>query len=126
MIDDRARAPYYGGERVFGDVYFQAGTVGEEAIQALQRATYFNFRFVQAFASLGSAYLMKGMIDESIQNSMKALELAPEFAVAHNNLAIAYLEKGDYPKAVEHCDQAVKLGYTVAPEILKEIDKYRT
>ena len=68
---------------------------------------------------------MKGEIDESIKNSLKALELAPEFAVAHNNLAIAYLEKEDYDKAVEHCDKAMKLGYEVAPRILEEIEKYR-
>ena len=56
---------------------------------------------------------------------LKILDLEPSFAVAHNNLAIAYLENGEYEMAVKHCDKAVKLGYEVAPEILKEIEQYR-
>jgi tetratricopeptide (TPR) repeat protein len=68
---------------------------------------------------------MKGMIDESIETSLKAVELEPEFAVAYNNLGIAYLEKGEYELAIKHVDKAVELGYEVAPEILDEIKKYR-
>jgi tetratricopeptide (TPR) repeat protein len=68
---------------------------------------------------------MKGMLDESIQTSLKVIELEPDFAVAHNNLGIAYLEKGERDLAVKHLDKAVELGYEVAPEILDEIKKYR-
>jgi len=98
---------------------------GLEAIKNLERATAFNFRFIQAFANLGSAYLMKGRVDDAIEANHKALELEPDFAPAHNNLAIAYLEKGDFAAAVTHCDRALALGYEVAPEILKEIEKHR-
>jgi len=68
---------------------------------------------------------MTGQITESIQTNHKALELEPNFAVAHNNLAIAYIENGQYDLAVEHCDKALKLGYDVSPEILKELEKHR-
>jgi tetratricopeptide (TPR) repeat protein len=68
---------------------------------------------------------MKGMIDESIETSLKVIELQPNFAVAYNNLAIAYLEKGEHVLAVKHVDKAVELGYEVSPEILKEVKKYR-
>ena len=68
---------------------------------------------------------MKGLIEDSIENSLKAIQLNADFAPAHNNLAIAYLEKGAYDLAVEHADKAVKLGYDVAPEILNEINGYR-
>jgi len=68
---------------------------------------------------------MKGMIDESIDTSMKVIAIEPEFAVAYNNLGIAYLEKGEYSLAVKNLDKAVELGYEVAPEILDEIKKYR-
>jgi len=68
---------------------------------------------------------MKGLVDESIKASLKAIQLEPVFAVAHNNLAIAYLENGEYDLAIKHCDKAVNLGYKVAPEILKEIEHHR-
>jgi tetratricopeptide (TPR) repeat protein len=74
---------------------------------------------------LANAYLIKGMIDESIETNLKALKLHPDFGPAHNNLAIAYLEKGEHQPAIEHCEKAVALGYEVPPEILKEIDRLK-
>jgi len=68
---------------------------------------------------------MKGMVDESIEADLKALDREEGFAVAHNNLAIAYLEKKNYELAIKHGDKARELGYDIAPEILKEIDGYR-
>ena len=97
----------------------------DEAIKNLEKATTFNFRYIQAFANLASAYLMKGLIEDSIESSNKAIQLNADFAPAHNNLAIAYLEKGAYVQAAEHADKAVKLGYDMAPEILNEIDGHR-
>ena len=37
---------------------------------------------------------MKGLVEDSIEMSLKAVQLNADFAPAHNNLAIAYLEKG--------------------------------
>jgi tetratricopeptide (TPR) repeat protein len=68
---------------------------------------------------------MKGRVQDSIETNRKVLELQPDFAPAHNNIAIAYLENRQYPEAAKHCDQALALGYEVAPEILKEIEKHR-
>ena len=107
-----------------GFVELQRGNV-DEAIKALERATAFNFRYVQAFANLANAHLMKGRLEESIENNLKAIKLQSNFAPAHNNLAIAYLEKGDYHRAAEHCDKAVELGYEVAADILSEIERHR-
>ena len=64
---------------------------------------------------------MKGDVEKSIENSEKALSLAPDFAVAHNNLGIAYLQKGEKDKAREHLEKARSLGYEVAPQILSEV-----
>ena len=69
--------------------------------------------------------MLKGRVEDSIEANLKAIKLHADFAPAHNNLAIAYLEKGEYELAVQHGDKAVKLGYEVAPEILKEIDGHR-
>ena len=91
----------------------------------MEKATTFNFRYIQAFTNLGNAYLMKGRIEESIEASLKAVKLHPEFAPAHNNLAVAYLEKGDVQRAIEHCDKALSLGYEVSPDLLKEINAHK-
>ena len=99
----------------------QRGEV-DEAITALEKATHFNFRFIQAFATLANAYLAKGRIDDAIETNHKVLKLAPDFAVAHNNLAICYLEKSNLEKARLHCGKAIDLGYEVAPEIKREIE----
>jgi tetratricopeptide (TPR) repeat protein len=97
----------------------------DEAIKALKRSTAFNYKFIQGLTTLANAYLMKGMVEESIETSLKALEIEPNFAVAHNNLAITYIEKGEFRSAISHADRAVKLGYTVAPEILAILEPYR-
>ena len=120
----KARAGFFEGYGNMGFVHLQRGEA-EEAIAALKKALTFNSRFIQAHSTLASAYLMSGLIDESIEANLKVIELDPDFAIAYNNLAIAYLEKGEYDKAVENCDKAIKFGYEVAPEILKEIEKYR-
>jgi tetratricopeptide (TPR) repeat protein len=118
----KARPGFSEGHGNIGFVQLQKGNV-DEAIAALERATAFNFRFIQALTTLANAYLMKGRIDDSIDTNLKALKVEPNFPVAHNNLAIAYLEKGDYRQAAEHCDKAVSLGYDVAEEVRKEIEK---
>jgi tetratricopeptide (TPR) repeat protein len=93
-----------------GFIELQKGNI-DEAIKALEKATTFNFRYVQA--------------DESIEANLKALKLHPDFAPAHHNLAIAYLEKGEAKEAIEHCEKAVALGYEVPPEILKEVEELK-
>lgn len=120
----KCRAGFAEGYANIGFVYLNMGNA-EEAIPPLLKAIRWNSRFIQAYATLANAYMMTGQITESILTNRKALDLEPDFAVAHNNLAIAYLEDGQYDLAVEHCDKAVKLGYPVAPEILKEIEKHR-
>ena len=120
----KSRAGFSEGWANIGFAQRQLGNI-EEAIFALEKATRWNPKFLQAYTTLANAYLMKGMIDESIDANLNALKIEESFAVAHNNLAIAYLEKKHYEMAVQHCDKAVELGYNVAPEILKEIEKYR-
>jgi tetratricopeptide (TPR) repeat protein len=120
----KSRAGFSEGWANIGFAQLQLGNI-EEAITALEKATRWNPKFLQAYTTLANAYLMKGMVDESIETNLKALELEEDFAVAHNNLAIAYLEKKHYEMAVKHLDKAVKLGYEVAPEILKEIENHR-
>ena len=118
----KARPGFSEGYGNIGFVHMQKGEL-DEAIKALKRSTAFNFRFVQGYTTLATAYLLKGQVDDAIEACLNALKAGPDFPVAHNNLAIAYLEKGDREKAREHLQRARDLGYAVAPELLKELDR---
>ncbi len=119
-----ARAGFAEGYGNIGFVYLQQGKL-DEAIAALQKAIQYNNHFLQAYTTLANAYLMKGLVAESIEANQKVLSIEPNFAIAHNNLAIAYLEAGQPQAAIVHCDKAIEFGYSVAPEILKELEPYR-
>lgn len=97
----------------------------DKAIKNLRKAIIYNKDFVQAYTTLGNAYLMKDLIRESIEASLEALSIAPDFPIAHNNLAIAYLEAGEPDKAIDHCDKAEALGYQVSEELKEELKQYR-
>ena len=117
-----SRAGFSEGWGNIGFVHLQKGEL-DKAVYALEKAVKYNPKFIQARATLANAYLMQGNIREAIEASKKVLDFEPDFAVAHNNLAIAYLEDGNPELAKLHCDKAVELGYKVAPEIVREIDK---
>ncbi len=95
------------------------------AIKNLRKAIIHNSKFVQAYTTLGNAYLMKGLLDESIKANLKAIEVQPEFPIAHNNLSVVYLQKGEYALAVKHCDKAGEFGFEVAEELKKELEPHR-
>ena len=98
----------------------------EKAIKFLRKAIIHNKHYIQAYTTLGTAYFMKGLVDEAIKANQEALEIVPAFPVAHNNLAVAYLEKEEFSKAVEHCDKAVELGYDVPRDLLDELAPHRS
>jgi tetratricopeptide (TPR) repeat protein len=97
----------------------------DKAIKNLRKAIIHNQKFVQAYTTLGTAYFMKGLVPEGIKANLEALSVEPQFPIAHNNLAVAYLESEEYDKAIVHCDQAVKLGFEVAPALLDELAPHR-
>ncbi|MCG8686994.1 MAG: tetratricopeptide repeat protein [Desulfobacterales bacterium] len=97
----------------------------DKAIKHLKKAIIHNKHFIQAYTTLGTAYFMKGLIEEGIKANQEALEVEPKFPVAHNNLAVAYLELEDYEKAIKHCDEAVSLGFEVKKELLDELAPHR-
>ncbi len=97
----------------------------EKAIKNLRKAIIHNKYFVQAYTTLGTAYFMKGLVEEGIKANLEAINVQPEFPVAHNNLSVAYLEKGDFDLAIKHCDKALELGFEVAQELLDELAPHR-
>lgn len=97
----------------------------DKAVSNLKKAIIHNKNFVQAYATLGTAYFMKGLVREGIEANLEAIKIAPDFPVAHNNLAAAYLEVGEFDKAVAHCDKAEALGYEVPEKLKKELLPHR-
>ncbi len=95
------------------------------AIKNLRKAIVHNAKFVQAFTTLGTAYFMKGLVDEGIKANLEALNVEPKFPIAHNNLAVGYLEKQDYEKAILHCDKAEALGFEINEALKKELEPHR-
>ena len=97
----------------------------DKAIKNLKKAIIHNKNFIQAYTTLGTAYFMKGLVEEGIKANLQALSVEPKFPIAHNNLAVAYLELKDYKRAIEHCDIAVDLGFEVNPALLEELASFR-
>ncbi|OQY02441.1 MAG: hypothetical protein B6I26_00970 [Desulfobacteraceae bacterium 4572_130] len=127
----KARAGFAEGYGNIGFVLLQQCT-GEDtkadqekidmAIKNLKKAIIHNAKFVQAFTTLGTAYLMKGLVNEAIEAELEAIKIHPDFPIAHSNLVIAYLEKKDYEKARLHCNKAEELGYEIPKELKEELD----
>ncbi len=97
----------------------------DKAIKHLRKAIIFNKNFIQAYTTLGTAYFMKGLVEEGIKANLEAVNIQPDFPVAHNNLAVAYLQIKDYPKAISHCDKAAALGFEVHSDLLEELASHR-
>ncbi|MBC8438932.1 MAG: tetratricopeptide repeat protein [Deltaproteobacteria bacterium] len=97
----------------------------DKAIKNLKKAIIHNKNFVQAYATLGTAYFMKGLVQEGIKANLQAIKVQPEFPVAHNNLAVAYLQSKEFDKAIAHCDKAEELGYPVPQELKNELAPHR-
>ncbi|MCG8636632.1 MAG: tetratricopeptide repeat protein [Desulfobacterales bacterium] len=98
----------------------------DKAIKNLKKAIIHNKHFIQAYTTLSTAYFMKGLVREAIKANQEALGVEPNFPIAHNNLAVAYLELEEYDKAITHCDEAVRLGFEVAPDLLNELAPHRS
>ncbi|MEA1968976.1 MAG: tetratricopeptide repeat protein [Thermodesulfobacteriota bacterium] len=97
----------------------------DQAIKSLKKAIIHNSKFVQAFTTLGNAYFMKGLVEESIKANLEAVKIQPEFPVAYSNLAVAYLEKKEFSRAVEYCDKAESLGFEPPEGLKQELKSYR-
>lgn len=63
----------------------------------------------RVYTILGNAYSRKGLLDEAIEQYIKAIEVRPDYVDAYNNLGNRYLDKGLSGKAVEYYQQAIHL-----------------
>ena len=58
---------------------------------------------------LGAANLSLGLVDDTIKNYQKVLELNPKHTDAYNNLGMAFYEQGKFAEAAESYQKAVEL-----------------
>lgn len=75
--------------------------------------------------ALGSAYLRAGSVDEAEKAYREALKLRPKYGEALNNLAVICIKRGDYEQAYLHAKAAQKAGFSVHPQLLKDIEEAR-
>jgi tetratricopeptide (TPR) repeat protein len=65
-----------------------------------------------AYTNLAEAFFKKGKLDETIEQSRKALQIDPVQAVAHSAMGLAFLQRRQLDEAVVHLQRAVEIAPT--------------
>jgi protein O-mannosyl-transferase len=60
-------------------------------------------------SNLGGALLKKGLVDESIIQSNRSIEIDPNYEFGHYNLAAALMKKGEADEAITHLQILLKM-----------------
>jgi len=60
-------------------------------------------------SNLGGALLKKGLVDESIIQSNRSIEIDPNYEFGHYNLAAALMKKGEADEAITHLQIVLKM-----------------
>ncbi len=81
----------------------------EDALQELQRVIELSPDNARAYLLMGATYDYLGFPDESLQATLRSLEIEPTRA-GYRDLGITYYFLGDYEKAAEAFERAVELG----------------
>lgn len=68
---------------------------------------------IDAYLSIGDAYLEKNMYDESIKSFKKAIELKSKCADAYKGIIESYIRKGDRSSANKYKEKAKKLNLKI-------------
>ncbi|MFH1493112.1 MAG: tetratricopeptide repeat protein, partial [Candidatus Omnitrophota bacterium] len=102
-------------------IYEKLGNLGE--------AVYFKSRALELLNGSALDYYKLGIVygelgdKRAVEAFKKAISLEPKFAAAHNNLAVTYanLEPPENDLARKHAKLALKYGYKVDPNFLKQL-----
>jgi tetratricopeptide (TPR) repeat protein len=79
------------------------------AIFYFNKVLEINPRFVEAYYSRASAWIIIGEPDRAIADCTKALEINPKCIKAYNNRGVAWLKKENYRHAISDFDLALKI-----------------
>ena len=107
-----------------GILYKRKGML-KEAMVNLNQALSLNPHLKEAHIYLGRIFEEKEMPHDAIAEYKKSLSIDSDYALAHNNLALLYYSTGNYQSSITHCDTALRLGFKVPAQLLKNLAPYR-
>lgn len=81
----------------------------DKAINEIKKAIDLKPGFVNAYVSLGNAYLNKDLFDMAIAEYRNALRLRSDYAEVYVNIGNAYIKKGIIDRAIESYSKALTL-----------------
>jgi len=80
------------------------------SLKVIEDAIAFNFRKEAVMHDFkGVAFGDKGMVDKSITEHTKAIEIDPKIAAPYNNRGNAYGNKGHYDRAISDFNKAIEI-----------------
>jgi len=105
-----------------GNAYFNGGNY-DGAILDYTKTSQLKPNFIEAYDNRAAAYINKGNNDQAILDCSKVIALNPDFSDAYNNRGTAYYYKKEYDKAWADIHTAEKLGASIDPPFLKDLQK---
>jgi tetratricopeptide (TPR) repeat protein len=75
----------------------------------------------ELYLALGSAYFRQGIMADAEREYGEAVEANPKLGPAHNNLAVIYMLTGRFKEAHEAVRKAEKAGFSVNPNLKKDL-----
>jgi tetratricopeptide (TPR) repeat protein len=91
----------------------------DNALIDFMQATETNPKFADAFANLGTYWILREAADGALDAFNKAIEINPEFALAYNGRGCAYFGRGkyEYEKAIDDMEKAFDLCPALLPAL---------
>jgi len=103
---------------------YEMTQMSAEAVKAYKKALKIAPDNAMYHYNLGAVYTQMGRASRAIAEYKQAIAINPDLAEAHNNLAVAYFFQKEYNLAAIHCDRAIKLGFAVHPQFLKDLQAH--
>jgi protein O-mannosyl-transferase len=92
------------------------------AINDFSIALKLNPNIFDAYLTRGGAYYQLKQFDEAIEDYNYVLTLNPNHAPTYCNRSITFLFTGQYEKAMQDALKASELGFSVPPQLIKDIE----
>jgi tetratricopeptide (TPR) repeat protein len=118
----------YGVNKTFDEFYAEgmrhiAVKNYDNAIYNFTEAIRLNPKLIKAYVNRGVAYIGIDRYELAIADFTAVIKLDPKNGKAYNNRAVAHWRAGERQKARADAQEAQKLGISVNPEFLKQIQE---
>ncbi len=101
------------------EIFLSAGDQ-DRAVALLRKSLRLNVS-PEAHNMLGVAYTQKGMLNNALEEFLKAYQLDPNFTGVRDNIAKVYMDIGNFHTAAEFCSRAEGAGSPCSNETLKRM-----